>query len=178
LGRNKPALLGVLGAAGLGGIIWWQRRTSGGAGSSTDTQPTTGGGQAVFSSTGTDLATAIGNLGAGLQQQLADYTANLPQPAPLPAPAPAPAPKPAVSTPAPAAKATAHPKGWPWAVVGAGNKHQTVQGILEKFGLSLTSFRRLNPSITVANPQSGKKSKGSTAAKYSLITPGTRLRVG
>jgi LysM repeat protein len=170
LTRNKPALIGVAGAAGLGAVVWWRRRQGG---SDTGTTTTTGSGvqsQAgggVFDSTGTDLATAIGNLGAGLQQQLQDYTNNLPSPAPLPAPKPAPAPKPTVPAPAPkpvpkpAPKPVPKPAPWPpakWIVIPKGS-NLTV--LARTYKTTVAALLKLNPQVK--NPN--------------LIYAGAKLRV-
>jgi LysM repeat protein len=80
LTRNKPALYGVGAVAAIGGFVWYRRRQANAATGASTT--TTGGtqtqaGTAAYDSTGTDLRAAIGDLGAGLQQQLLDYTNQL-----------------------------------------------------------------------------------------------------
>jgi hypothetical protein len=111
---HDKRFLGLAAAGGIaGGYVLWKRKQTTG---STIAQPqasTAAGGVGTFDSTGTDIASFLGNYSANLQQQLDDYQKQLtgalaglgqpgvpgtpspnPSPTPKPKPVPSPAPKP------------------------------------------------------------------------------------
>jgi hypothetical protein len=81
LAHNKPALFGLAGAGGLGLFVWYRHRAATGGSSGTGqaaaagqvSQGYSGGLGGTFDSTGTDLASYLGDFSAGLQNQLNDW---------------------------------------------------------------------------------------------------------
>lgn len=78
--RNKPALIGVGLAGALGLFVFLRRRGSGGTGSSASTATSgtgSAGGVGTFDSTGTDIASFLGDYSQRLDDQLGGYIRDL-----------------------------------------------------------------------------------------------------
>lgn len=97
--RNRTMLYGVAAAALLGAVVLVRRKQTTGSSSSSPAPDSRGGGigmPGMVDTTGTDVATWLGNYSQGLQTQLDDYQRGLtdaieglrqiPPPAPTPAP--------------------------------------------------------------------------------------------
>jgi len=75
--RDKRFQVGAVAAVALGGYAFWQKRKAGGT-TASDTSTvtsgsTTGVNPGYLNTTGTDVASWMGDYSAGLQQQLTDY---------------------------------------------------------------------------------------------------------
>lgn len=77
--HNKWALAGVAGAAGLGGLVLYRKRKTGGSSGTSDTTTgqAAGNGVATLDTSGTDIASWLGQYGGSLQAQLDAYQAQL-----------------------------------------------------------------------------------------------------
>jgi hypothetical protein len=81
LAHNKPAMIGLAGAGGLGLFVWYRHRAASGGNSGTGqaagagqvSQGYSGGLGGTLDSTGTDLASYLGDFSAGLSNQLNDW---------------------------------------------------------------------------------------------------------
>lgn len=80
LKRNKPALIGLAGAGVLGLVVFLRRRNAGGGGGSAGTATSgtgSAGGVGTFNSTGTDIASFLGDFSDRLDTQLGGYISQL-----------------------------------------------------------------------------------------------------
>jgi len=162
LTRNKPLLIGVAGAAALGAVMYL-RRGGPNAGAGTTAA---GGIQTAsvpaFSSTGTDLRAAIGDLGAGLQQQIGDYVTQLQTSAGAGAiPTGPPFRGQPIPWPGPANSITITARGG-----------MSVADFIAKYGVSLSTIQALNKGVLISPGHHAGAAKLTDQLK-----PGTAIRI-
>jgi hypothetical protein len=83
--HNRPALLGLAGAGGLGVFVWYRHRKTGGnagataaaAGAGNISSGYSGGMGGTLDTSATDLASYLGDFSSGLNNQLADWLKQL-----------------------------------------------------------------------------------------------------
>lgn len=99
--HNKPAMIGLAGAGGLGLVVWYRHRKAAGpasgagaaAGAGQVSQGYSGGLGGTLDTTGTDLAAYLGDFSAGLSNQLNGWLQQAQQTLTIP-PATSPSPPP------------------------------------------------------------------------------------
>jgi len=167
--RDRRFQLAALAAAGAGAVVFLRHRGGAAAagGGGVAGLGTSGGAVGQLDTTGTDLASMLGDYSQGLNTQLDNWDKQLtstldqlakatpgtkPAPAPVPAPKPAPAPKQPTRAPeyVTVTRWTAHDAAW----------NSTLSGIAKHYGTTVGSLARLN---SIRNPN--------------LIHVGQRIRV-
>lgn len=164
LTKNKPAMIGLAGAAGLGLYVLYKRKqTTGSTSSQPTTTATTGtGAVGTFDSSGTDIATWLGNYSGNLQnqldayqQQLTDALSGLQQVQPTqPSQPTTPTPTPPFNPPPPPTTNTPPASHWvtvqkytssnpPW--------NSTLSGIAAHENTTVSNLLKLNPGIKNPN---------------------------
>lgn len=144
LTHNRPLMIGVAGAAGLGAFVWYRNRNSSST-SSSSTGTGTSNPQGVADTTGTDVASWLSSYGQQLQTTLDALVQKQQQTGTTGTTQPAPSPKTKhlglVKTKGDTAK------NWGWYTA----KHSSLWGIAQQYKISLADLKALNPGL----PSSG-----------------------